>query len=116
MAICWSLLTRDIVGDYSIFVKHWKQPEGGLQSYLKSFIGSSDATFQHISTWTLLQLLESGDKQLVQLITQSEDIVQLIKTISDRSIESDEEDGDEGKGEVVALARRCLELLGRNSQ
>jgi len=113
---CGLLLIRDIVGDYSIFVKHWKQPEGGLQSYLKSFIGSGDATFQHISTWTLLQLLESGDKQLVQLITQSEDIVQLIKTISDRSIESDEEDGNEGEGEVVALARRCLELLGRDSK
>lgn len=36
----------------------------------------------------------------------------MVKSISDKNIESDEEDGDDGEGEVIALARRCLELLG----
>lgn len=37
----------------------------------------------------------------------------MVRTISDKNIESDDEDGDDGEGEVVALARRSLELLGQ---
>lgn len=37
----------------------------------------------------------------------------MVKTISDKNIESDEEDGEDGEGEVVQLARRSLELLGQ---
>lgn len=36
----------------------------------------------------------------------------MVKSISDRNIESDDE-GEDGEGEVVALARRSLELLGQ---
>lgn len=38
----------------------------------------------------------------------------MVKTISDKPIESDDEDGEEGEGEVVTLARRSLELLGKH--
>ena len=38
--------------------------------------------------------------------------MQLVKIISDKNIESDEEDADDGEGEVITLARRCLELVG----
>lgn len=102
-----------LVGDYSIFVKNWSQPQGGIRGYLKRFVASGDPTFQHIAIWTLLQLLESGDKQLIERIGDSNDIVQVIKSIADRNVESDDEDGEEGEGEVVALARRCLEHLGK---
>ena len=37
----------------------------------------------------------------------------MVKTISDGNIESDEEDTEDGEGEVIALARRCLEFLGK---
>ena len=84
---------------------------------MNRFLGSGDPTFQHIAIWTLLQLLESDDKKLIGLIAKSEDVIQMIKTIADKNIESDdEEDGDEGEdgeGEVVALARRSLQLLGK---
>jgi vacuolar protein 8 len=36
----------------------------------------------------------------------------MVKSISDKNIESDEEEVDDGEGEVITLARRCLELLG----
>jgi vacuolar protein 8 len=84
---------------------------------LERFLASGDATFQHIAIWTLLQLLESEDKKLINLIGKSEEIVQMIKTISDKQIESDdegEEDG-EGEGEVVQLAQRSLQLLGQGT-
>lgn len=106
------ILTSSLVGDYSIFVRNWSDPNGGIHGYLQRFLASGDPTFQHIAIWTLLQLLESEDKKLIGNIYKSEDIVQMVKSISDKNIESDDEEADDGEGEVVALARRCLELLG----
>ncbi|KAJ5497108.1 Armadillo [Penicillium fimorum] len=100
------------VGDYSMFVRDWADANGGIHGYLHRFLASGDPTFQHIAIWTLLQLLESEDQKLIGYISRSEDIVHLVKIISDKNIESDEEDVDDGEGEVITLARRCLELVG----
>ena len=81
---------------------------------MKRFLASGDATFQHIAIWTLLQLLESEDKKLISLIGKSEEIVQMIKTIADTQIESDDEGEEDGEGEVVQLAQRSLQLLVQN--
>ena len=99
------------MGDYSTFVKHWSEPNGGIHGYINRFLASGDPTFQHIAIWTLLQLLESEDKELNEVVSKADDVIQMIKTISDKNIESDDEDGEDGEGEVVALARRSLELL-----
>ncbi|OWP06214.1 vacuolar protein [Marssonina coronariae] len=104
----------NLVGDYSIFIQDWTEPIGGIHGYLKRFLASGDATFQHIAIWTLLQLLESEDKKLINLIGKSEEIVQMIKTIADSQIESDDEIEEDGEGEVVQLAQRSLQLLGQN--
>jgi vacuolar protein 8 len=106
------IANHPLVGDYSIFVRDWADPNGGIHGYLQRFLASGDPTFQHIAIWTLLQLLESEDQKLIGYISKSEDVVQMVKSISDKNIESDEEDADDGEGEVIALARRCLELLG----
>lgn len=107
------LILTAAVGDYSIFIRSWTDPNGGIHGYLSRFLASGDPTFQHIAVWTLLQLLESDDKRLIGYISRSEDIVQMIKVISEKNIESDEEEAEDGEGEVVALARRSLELLGK---
>ena len=118
------------VGDYTIFIQYWTQPNGGIHGYLKRFVASGDSTFQHIAIWTLLQLLESGDQHLVDLIAGAEDIVGVIRDIAARSSEksgaagssassntavgeSDDDEGGEGETEVVGLARRCVEFLGK---
>jgi len=101
------------VGDYSIFIQNWKEPNGGLHGYLNRFLASGDSTFQHIAIWTLLQLLESDDQKLIALVSKSEDIIQTIKIISDQSIESDGEEAEEGDNEVIGLARRTLQLLAK---
>ncbi|KAF8451796.1 armadillo-type protein [Terfezia claveryi] len=98
------------VGDYSMFLKCWLEPEGGIHGYLKRFLASGDATFQHIAIWTLLQLLEANEPQLNKLISGSTEIVNMINNIAEKNVESDDE-GDDGEGEVVALARRSKELL-----
>ncbi|KAF5267562.1 hypothetical protein FOXYS1_1570 [Fusarium oxysporum] len=102
------------VGDYSIFVQNWTEPQGGIHGYLCRFLQSGDATFQHIAVWTLLQLFESEDKTLIGLIGKAEDIIEHIRSIANRQIETDNEFEDEDEGEVVNLAQRCLELLGQS--
>ncbi|GAB1314290.1 Vacuolar protein 8 [Madurella fahalii] len=103
------------VGDYSIFVQNWTEPSDGIHGYLSRFLASGDATFQHIAIWTLLQLLESEDKKLIGLIGKSDDIVEMIKQIANRQMESENEVEDDDEGEVVNLAQRCLELLGQGA-
>jgi vacuolar protein 8 len=99
------------VGDYSIFMTNWSSPSGGIHGYLSRFLASGDPTFQHIAIWTLLQLLESNDTRLVSTINSAEDVMQMVQDISERQVESDNEDGSEdGEAEVVGLARRCLEI------
>jgi vacuolar protein 8 len=107
--LCW----LETVGDYTIFIQNWTQPEGGIHGYLRRFLASGDPTFQHIAIWTLLQLLESDDDRLLELISKSTEIVRMVTDISERNIESDEEDNEDGEGEVVSLARRCLEILDK---
>ncbi|EQK98765.1 vacuolar protein 8 [Ophiocordyceps sinensis CO18] len=101
------------VGDYSIFVQNWTEPNGGIHGYLGRFLQSGDATFQHIAVWTLLQLFESEDKALIGLIGKADDIIEHIRTIASRPVEA-EPDFEEDEGEVVNLAQRCLELLGQS--
>lgn len=93
-----------------MFVEDWRSPAGGIHGYLKRFLESNDATFQHIAIWTLLQLLESEDAKLKALIVQSTEIVAMIKEIANKTVDSDDE-GDDGEGEVVFLARKCASLL-----
>lgn len=102
------------VGDYSIFIQNWTEPAGGIHGYLRRFLASGDPTFQHIAIWTLLQLLESEDQQLMEHIGKSNEIIDMVTEIAERNIESDDEDNEDGEGEVVTLARRCLELLGKS--
>ena len=102
------------MGDYSIFAQDWKEPQGGIHGYLCRFLQSGDPTFQHIAIWTLLQLLESEDKALINLIGKSDEIVAQIKEIASRQIEPDNEFDDDDESEVVNLAQRCLELLGQS--
>lgn len=87
-----------------------------MHGYLTRFLASGDPTFQHIAIWTLQQLLESEDAKLIELISMSEEILDLVRRISDRNIESDDEEVDDGEAEVVALARRCLELLSKGGR
>src|SRR6202012_3447834 len=103
-----------LVGDYSLFLSSWDQPEGGIHGYLSRFLTSGDATFQHIAIWTLLQLLESGDPKLIETINKSEDVIEAVRKISERSVEAEDEvdEGEDGEAEVVALAKRCLEISG----
>jgi vacuolar protein 8 len=111
--MCTTQLTWT-VGDYTIFIQNWMEPAGGIHGYLRRFLASGDPTFQHIAIWTLLQLLESEDARLAERISQSDEIIHMVTEIAERNIESDDEDNEDGEGEVVILARKCLEFLDKN--
>ncbi len=96
-----------------MFIRYWTEPSGGIFGYLSRFLASGDPTFQHIAIWTLLQLLESADKTLMNLIAKSDEIVDEVKRIANQSIRSETDFEDEDEGEVVSLSQRCLEMLGQ---
>ncbi|KAF8140058.1 vacuolar protein 8 [Boletus edulis] len=120
---------RTATDDYSAFNEVWDKPDGGMHRYLYSFLTSPDATFQHIAVWTIVQLLESGDPQLISNIRNSGLLNPPIRQLASsrtptptssigtpRSHHSasqsyaDTEAG-EGQGEIQLLARRILEFV-----
>lgn len=115
---------RSSLDDYSAFNDVWDKPEGGLHTYLFRFLSSTDATFQHIAVWTIVQLLESRDPQLTHNIRSSPLLIPHIRHLSasaasspssspgshSQSHISSDDAGEGGQGEIAALARRILEF------
>ncbi|KAL5640718.1 hypothetical protein ACGC1H_001262 [Rhizoctonia solani] len=115
---------RSSLDDYSAFNEVWDKPEGGLHTYLFRFLSSTDATFQHIAVWTIVQLLESRDPQLTHNIRSSPMLIPHIRHLSasaasspstspgshSQSHISSDDAGEGGQSEIAALARRILEF------
>ena len=110
--------------DYSAFNKVWDEPEGGMHDYLYRFLTSPDIAFRHIAVWTIVRLLESGDRQLMNNICNSPLLAPHIRELANpgnptscgtpHSAESDsgretEMIGDQG--EVEQLSRKILEFI-----
>lgn len=125
----WFADGRTATDDYSAFNDVWEKPDGGMHKYLYRFLSSSDATFQHIAVWTIVQLLESGDPQLISNIRSSSLLNPNIRQLATSRASSpsssvgtprshrsqthsyqDTETG-EGQGEIQLLARRILEFV-----
>ncbi|KAF5392403.1 hypothetical protein D9757_002180 [Collybiopsis confluens] len=110
--------------DYSAFNDVWDKPEGGMHRYLYRFLSSPDATFQHIAVWTIVQLLDSGDPQLISNIRSSNLLVPNIRNLaisqastpsssigSHRSHSYDDTETNDGQGEIQLLSRRILDYV-----
>ena len=120
---------RTASDDYSAFNEVWDKPEGGMRGYLYRFTTSSDATFQHIAVWTIVQLLESGDPHLITNIRSSPLLVSHIRqlatspdstpsssvgtpdSVRSRSDQDSDSDSDEGQEDIHLLSRRILEFI-----
>ncbi|KAJ3775319.1 armadillo-type protein [Lentinula raphanica] len=110
--------------DYSAFNDVWDKPDGGMHRYLYRFLSSPDATFQHIAVWTIVQLLDSGDPQLISNIRGSNLLVPNIRNLatsqtstpsssvgSHRSHSYDDTETNDGQGEIQLLSRKILEYV-----
>ncbi|KAJ1963678.1 Vacuolar protein 8 [Dipsacomyces acuminosporus] len=73
--------------DGELFVRVWDKPDGGLQSYLASFLALDgaglDPGIRSIAVWTVLVLLESGSPELARLITGHPSIIKSIEKIAE---------------------------------
>ncbi|KAF8665167.1 hypothetical protein AX16_000631 [Volvariella volvacea WC 439] len=121
-------LSSRVSDDYSAFNDVWERPDGGLHKYLYRFLTSVDTTFQHIAVWTIVQLLESGDPQLISNIRSSAQLIPHIRILaqsravspstpgSQRSHQSQPQsyqdtETNDGQGEIQLLSQRILELV-----
>ncbi|KAJ1826734.1 Vacuolar protein 8 [Coemansia sp. RSA 2599] len=71
----------------------WDKPDGGLQSYLASFLAideGMDPLLRSVAIWTVLMLLEGGTPQLVRLVTGHPSIVKNIEKIAEMGALSEE--------------------------
>jgi vacuolar protein 8 len=120
---------RSTADDYSAFNEVWDKPDGGMHQYLYRFLSSPDATFQHIAVWTIVQLLESGDPQLISNIRSSNLLIPNIRNLASSRTSSptssvgtprshrsqthsyQETETGEGQGEIQLLGRRILDFV-----
>ncbi|KAJ1930967.1 Vacuolar protein 8 [Linderina macrospora] len=103
--------------DCEYFVRAWDRPDGGLQSYLASFLAlddsSLDVSLRSIAVWTVLILLEIGSAELTQLIISHPSIIKNIEAIAEASTLAN---GDErGEYEVGSGYRGSRALDGDTS-
>lgn len=103
-----------------------------MHRYLYKFLTSVDANLQHIAVWTIMQLLEFGETQLVSNIRRSNPLIPAARqlemlpmpsptaspgtppshhsqTQSYQDTEADDEDG-----EIQLLVRRTLDIVGED--
>ncbi|KAK9246738.1 armadillo-type protein [Lipomyces tetrasporus] len=107
------------IGDYAAFVTAWSSPAGGISGYLIRFLTSNDLIFEHIAVWTLLQFVEGGEKDLVELVKKNTAIIEATQTLAARELPADPPaNGDlidledtEAESEIIALAGRVLKML-----
>ena len=100
-----------------------------MHNYLYRFLTSPDPAFQHIAVWTIVQLLECGDPQLISNICSSLLLAPHIRQLtaprsstpnsvgtphSVRSSPNQETDTSEDEEEIQVLSGRILELIDRD--
>lgn len=68
--------------DYKQIIANWNTPKDGVCGFLIRFLNSENPTFEHIALWTILQLLESENNEVENLVKENSDIVNAIKKLA----------------------------------
>lgn len=115
-------LCSRVSNDHKDYIlNNWSQPESGIYGFLVRFLKSESATFEHIALWTILQLLESPNDEIKQLIEKNESILSGIKTLSESQQHSNYNYGkdvnssdqfDDPKNELFNLTQQILQIFG----
>ncbi|ODQ57577.1 hypothetical protein WICANDRAFT_80909 [Wickerhamomyces anomalus NRRL Y-366-8] len=71
------------INDYRQIISSWETPNEGILGFLIRFLSSENPTFEHIALWTILQLLESGNNDVTNLIKENENLISAIKKLAD---------------------------------
>lgn len=105
--------------DYKQSIKNWEAPSEGIGGFLRRFLNSQNPTFEHIALWTILQLLESEDGQIIHLIREDAKMIAAIKKLADENFQStkstsnfdSDEQYDDPKAEMYNLTQRILQFV-----
>lgn len=98
------------LGNYDPYVKAWSEPDGGIKDFLLSFLKSEEPTFEHIATWMMLQLLESGDPRLLQLFKDTPEFKEQISKFAFGRNSQTEGSGSEADS-LTYKSRRAVPAL-----
>lgn len=100
---------------YDSFVTSWNQPDGGIAGFLAAFLTSKETTFEHISLWMILQLLESGDTRLKELVLKSTSLLETMRKLTSKDASADQNGGGDGglasSRAVPTLAKTIVKML-----
>ncbi|AMD20625.1 HDL119Wp [Eremothecium sinecaudum] len=76
------------INNYDKIINSWDEPNKGVCGFLIRFLQSEYPTFEHIALWTILQLLESNNEAMLNLIKSNVEIVKSIKQLSEVNYEN----------------------------
>lgn len=74
-----NLCSRVLDEHKQYIIGNWSTPNGGIYDFLVRFLQSGSGTFEHIALWTILQLLESNNREIQRLIKDDEVLLEIIK-------------------------------------
>ncbi|CAI4402134.1 AVB_G0014170.mRNA.1.CDS.1 [Saccharomyces cerevisiae] len=75
------------VNNYTKIIEAWDRPNEGIRGFLIRFLKSDYATFEHIALWTILQLLESHNDKVEDLVKNDDDIINGVRKMADVTFE-----------------------------
>ncbi|KAH3667738.1 hypothetical protein WICMUC_005270 [Wickerhamomyces mucosus] len=107
------------LSDYKQIISNWEQPNQGIVGFLQRFLHSENPTLEHIALWTILQLLESNNQQIIKLIKSNEEILENIKRLANDNFQATqsqnqnslEDQYDDPKVELYNLTQQILQFV-----
>ncbi|CAB4252768.1 similar to Saccharomyces cerevisiae YEL013W VAC8 Phosphorylated and palmitoylated vacuolar membrane protein that interacts with Atg13p [Maudiozyma barnettii] len=81
------------INNYNKIIDYWNEPKGGIRDFLSRFLKSDYATFEHIALWTILQLLESHNVKVVDLVKNDEQLISGVKRMAEITSERVQKSG-----------------------
>ncbi|CCF59703.1 hypothetical protein KAFR_0H02940 [Kazachstania africana CBS 2517] len=75
------------INTYNKIIECWQTPNGGIRGFLIRFLKSDYATFEHIALWTILQLLESHNNEILGFFKNDNELIEDVKKMSETTFE-----------------------------
>lgn len=101
------------VNNYTKIIEAWDRPNEGIRGFLIRFLKSDYATFEHIALWTILQLLESHNDKVEDLVKNDDDIINGVRKMADVTFERLQRSGIDVKnpGATTIQARMITTVI-----
>ncbi|CCH57932.1 hypothetical protein TBLA_0A01330 [Henningerozyma blattae CBS 6284] len=75
------------INNYEKILDAWESPSTGIRGFLVNFLNSNYATFEHIALWTILQLLESHNARVLELVKNDTELIDGVKKMAKSTYE-----------------------------